>query len=252
MLKNISIVTLSVLALLAVSPAQAQEWGTLKGQFVYDGTPPEKKAIQAPGVTLKEPIYDETLAVDPKTKGVGNIVIYVRTKDVKVHPDYAKTEKDTVKYDNTNFRFQPRVLAMQLSQTLELTNSDAVSHNSNFQPIGDEGINPLIPAGGKVQYKANREQTIPQPVGCNIHPWMRGYILVRKSPYAVVTGADGTFELKNLPVGDVELQIWHEKPGFLVAKPEWERGRVTVKIKAGENTLGDGVIKVDPKLFADK
>ncbi len=254
MLKNLTLLMLAVLTAVCASSARAQEWGTLKGQFVFDGTPPEKKPVQAPGVTLKEPIFDETVAIDPKTKGVGNIVIYVRSKDVKVHPDYAKTEGDTIVYDNNNFRFNPRVLAMRTSQTLELLNSDAVSHNSNFQPIGDEGINPLIPAGGKVQYKANREQTIPQPVGCNIHPWMRGYILARKSPYNAVTGADGTFELKNLPTGELEFQVWHEKPGFLVAKPEWERGRFKMNIKAGDNTLtADGSpIKLDPKLFADK
>lgn len=252
MLRNTVVLALSVLACLSLPSVQAQEWGNLKGQFVYDGTVPEKKAIQAPGVNLKEPIYDETLAVDAKSKGVANIVIYVRTKDVKVHPDYAKTDKDSVQYDNNNFRFQPRVLTLRLSQTLELTNSDAVSHNSNFQPILDEGINPLITAGGKVQYKANREQTIPMPVGCNIHPWMKGYILSRKTPYAAVTNAEGKFEIKNLPAGDLDFQLWHEIQGFLVADPKWEKGKFTMKIKPGENTLPADPMKLDPKLFVEK
>lgn len=254
MLRNLCVAFVAVCCFSVCASASAQEWGTLKGQFVFDGTPPEKKPVNAPGVQLAEPLFDETLSVDEKSKGIANIVIYVRTKDVKVHGDYAKDAEAAVQYDNKNFRFQPRVLTLRLSQTLEISNSDAVAHNSNFQPIGDEGINPLIPAGGKVPYKAMREQLIPQPVGCNIHPWMKGYILPRKNPYMAVTKADGTFELKNLPVGDLEFQVWHELPGFLVAKKEWEKGRFTLKIKAGDNTLAaDGpVVKVAPDLLKSK
>ena len=237
------------IVLSGLSGVASAQWGNLKGQFVLDGAIPAPKEIQVPGnIPVKGKIFDESLVVGEKG-GIANIVIYVRTKDVKVHPDYAKTEKDSVKYDNINFQFKPHVAVLRLSQTLEVANSDPQSHNSNFQPLGDEGINPLLTPGQSVKYTANRPQTIPQKVSCNIHPWMGGYILFRPDPYATVTDKEGNFELKNLPTGELEFQIWHEKAGYLVADPKWDKGRVTLTIKAGDNTLGNGPIKVPAKLF---
>jgi hypothetical protein len=51
------------------------------------------------------------------------------------------------------------------------------------------------------------------PVKCNIHPWMKSYIAVFKNPYFQVTGANGSFELKNLPPGTYTIEAWHEKYG---------------------------------------
>jgi len=122
-----------------------------------------------------------------------------------------------------------------------------VGHNSNLQPLGDQAVNPLIPANGKIDYKFNRAQTIPVPITCNIHPWMKGYILPRDNPYTAISAEDGTFTLKNLPVGKLEFQVWHEKSGY-VDTPQWKKGKFEMEIKPGANTLGD--VKLPAKLFS--
>src|SRR5688572_10672186 len=65
-------------------------WGTLKGVFVFAGDPPSPKTLPTGG---KDPqacgqIPDESLLVDPQTKGIKNIVIYAR-KVSRVHEDAA-------------------------------------------------------------------------------------------------------------------------------------------------------------------
>ena len=50
-------------------------------------------------------------------------------------------------------------------------------------------------------------------VKCNIHPWMQAYIHVMEHPYFAVSGADGTFEIGNLPPGTYTLQAVHEQFG---------------------------------------
>jgi hypothetical protein len=235
----------------AAQPAAAQ-WGTLKGRFVYDGQPPKAeplvvtKDVQVCG---KHNLVDESLVVG-KDGGLANVVIYVRDKKVKVHPDYEAAADDTLRFDNHNCRFEPHVMPIRLSQTLELHNSDPIGHNSNMQPIGDTGINPLIAMGGGVTYQFRRAQNVPVPVSCNIHPWMKGWILPRDNPYVAVSAADGTFEIANLPAGELEFQVWQEKAGYLAAKKEWKTGRFKLKIKDGDNDLG--LIKVSPKLFEKK
>jgi hypothetical protein len=173
------------------------------------------------------------------------VVIYVRTKGVKVNPALEK-QPAQVEIDNKNCRFEPHILPMLLSQTLVVKNSDPFSHNSNVTEVGGAGTNPLIAAGKVATYKYARAATIPQPVACNIHPWMKGFVLPRDNPYFAVSKGDGTFEIKDLPVGKLEFQVWQEKAGFVDTK-DWPKGRFTFDVKAGDNDLG--VIKLDPKIF---
>jgi hypothetical protein len=95
---------------------------------------------------------------------------------------------------------------------------------------------------------------IPGEVVCNIHPWMKGWVVIRPDPYFYVTKDDGSFEIKDLPVGeDLEYQVWHEKAGYLTTvsldgkKTTWDKGRFKKKLAKGETDLGE--IKVDAKNF---
>jgi plastocyanin len=54
-------------------------------------------------------------------------------------------------------------------------------------------------------------------VGCNIHDWMSGIILVLPTPYFARTDAEGRFTLADLPQGQYSLVAWHE---LSKAKPE--------------------------------
>jgi hypothetical protein len=221
--------------------ARAQ-WGDLSGQILFDGKAPAPAPLdvnkdQAVCADPSKPkLVDESLLVGADG-GLANVVVYVRTRGVKVHPDVlAAAQASTPVMDNLARRFEPHVLPFLVSRPVTLKNSDAVGHNTNAAPLGDTAYNPLIPPGGTFEAKFNRAQTLGVPVACNVHPWMKGYILPRDNPYFAVTGADGKFEIKNLPVGAVELQLWHETLGYVdtTATP---KGRVTVTIKAGANTL---------------
>jgi len=239
---------------LSTSTASAQ-WGDLTGKFVLKGAAPEpaKLDVAKEPFCLKCKLVDEEFVVGPDG-GIANIVIYVKTKNVKVHPDYSKTAEAKLTYDNLCCKFEPRILTMRLSQILVLKNSDQVAHNSNIQPILDAPTNPLLPAGAQIEHQFKREQKLPVPVSCNIHPWMKGYILPRENPYAAVTDATGSFTMKNLPTGPLEFVVWHEKIGYVNAKPTWMKGVFSLTIAAGANKL-DGAsdtIQVDAALFNKK
>jgi len=244
------IIAVSCVAIIACAAATADaQWGSLKGQFIYDGKAPQPKALD----TAKEPLCvahkltDEGLIVGGDG-GIKNVVIYVRTKDVKVNPSLASPPAQ-VDLNNKDCRFEPHILPMLVSQTLKVKNADPFSHNSNVTEVGGNGANPLIAAGAEASYKYGRPATFPQPVNCNIHPWMQAYVLPRDNPYFAVTDADGKFEIKDLPAGKLEFQVWQEKAGNFkdATIPGWKMGRFEKDIKEGDNDLG--VIKFDPKLF---
>ena len=226
--------------------ASATDWADLSGKFVYDGKAPAPKLLlikQDAKVFGKLGLVDESLVVDKKSGGVANIVIYVRTRNVDIHPDYAKNVKECVRLDFKGARFVPRILPLWVGKQ-----EMCVSHALNLQPIGDKGFSPLILPKGEFTHKFNREQIIPVPIFCPLHPWMRGYVLPRSNPYVAVTSKDGSFKLSKLPAGKIlEIQVWHEKSGYVVANG-WTRGRFKIKLEPNEHK-NLGTIKLQPTLF---
>ena len=83
---------------------------------------------------------------------------------------------------------------------------------------------------------------------------MKAWLVVRDNPYAAVTGPDGSFEIANLPAGEVELQLWHEKAGYIGGivvggkAEETKKGRKKVKIAAAGTDLG--VMVLDASMFS--
>lgn len=232
--------------------AHGAEYGDLTGQIVFDGEAPKPAAV----VVSKDEAFcgphmlvNEELLVDPETKGISNVVIFIRSKvdEKDIHPETLADASGPLRFDNVNCRFEPHVMPVWFSkQTVELHNSDDIGHNSNMAPLGDKAVNPLLPKDASLEYSFKKKQNLPVPVSCNIHPWMKGYIVVRDNPYTVVTPVDGKFELKNIPVGKHEFGIWHEKCGWVDTK-DWPKGKLTMEVKAGANDLG--VVKLEPKLF---
>jgi hypothetical protein len=236
--------------------AAAAEWGTLSGQFIYDGqaAAPAKlvvdKDLECCGKYLDE-IVDETITVGPEG-GLANVYVYLRSpkgKKVASHPDLEAAAASTpVVLDNMHCRFQQHAIAVWGGkQTLVAKNGDPIGHAVAVALTKNAPVNSLLPAGQSLELKFQEGEPLPAQITCGPHPWEKAWVKVHDSPYIAVTDRSGKFTIPNLPVGDWEFQVWHEKSGYLAAKPEWSKGRVKLAIKAGDNDFG--VIKVSPDLL---
>jgi hypothetical protein len=223
----------------------ANAWGHLKGRFEYAGDPPQPRQFDTRKADNVE-VFDESLAVDAHG-GLANVVIYVATKPLAVHPDYAATDDSAVRIRSKAFRFQPHVARLRVSQTLEIQNDDHWAHNFNLAPIGEQPLNVILKPGEDSSQRFQRPQRLPTPLRDGIYAWMSGYVVVCEHPYCAVTNANGTFKIRNLPAGELEFVVWHERTGWLNARPEWKKGRFKHQIAPGENELG--TVEVSEELF---
>ena len=194
-------------------------WGTLKGVFVLDGTPLSLPNLSTGGkdgqVCDAHPIPDQSLVVDAQSKGIANIVVYAK-KALRVEDSVKDPPKETAVFDQKECVFLTHVLAVRVGQPVAVKNSDPVGHNTNVSATGDSvGTGNVLLAGGtEAAWKFGRAQSDPVVVACNIHPWMKAYIMPRNDPYFAVTAKDGSFTIEKLPAGEeMEFQVWQERKG---------------------------------------
>jgi plastocyanin len=242
-----------------IEAADKAKWGNLTATFIYDGEPPEpiRLKVDKDKEAIKEPLFDRSLMVDAKTKGIANVVTWLYlAKDAKlpaIHPSYEAVAKKEVVVTYRNAQFEPYVSAVRTGQTLVFKNVDHMGHNAKGE-FRNAGFQQLIPAAGDEKYVFTKPESVPSPVACAIHSWMSAYVLVKDHPYFGISNGDGKLSINSLPVGRHTFVVWHQLPGFITdvkrkSKAEtWKLGRVTVDIEAGDNDLGEIVFKPEQNL----
>ena len=77
-------------------------------------------------------------------------------------------------------------------------------------PPGSEHIQRFSRAGGIRR---------PYRLGCIFHGSMRAWVYVFDHPYFQVTGADGAFQLRDIPAGKYRLEMAHPAGGLRWSEP---------------------------------
>jgi hypothetical protein len=238
----------------AAGNADADTWGTLKGQLVYDGpnVPVQKplKVNKDEGHCLaKGPILEHEWIVNQQNKGVKNVFVWLAAdpngpvKTLPIHPNLKDVPKAPHVIDQPQCMFEPYASGMREGQTLIVKNNAPVAHNANYagSRLRNPGSNPIVPAGGQVTITLKSDR-FPVRLSCNIHPWMKGFVGVYDHPYFALTDADGNFEIKLAPAGGFRAFFWHEGAGWRLGEKGGQGEPVT--IKAGQTTdLGKLPIK---------
>jgi len=215
-------------------------WASLQGRFVFAGDPGQPRPLAADKdmdvCGKSEKLFDRSLRVDTSSKGLADVVVFVRKSSRVKSP---ATDAALV-FDQKNCEFLAPVFAARVGQPVEVRNSDPVGHNTN---IDGASFNQLIPAGQATTYTPDVDMGTPKAVTCNIHPWMKAFVIFRKDGYVAVSSIDGSFAIADLPAGEpLEFQVWHARAtggggGLVLERPDlkWSpKGRFQLTLQADE------------------
>ena len=202
----------------ATPPANAQRVdsataGTLVGRVVFEGTPPENPPVKMSGDPMCISANGGRMTFEHyivKDSGLDNVFVYVKDGLGNYQFD---APSEPVKVDQQGCRYVPHVLGARVGQPVEISNSDATTHNVHSLPDTNREFNLAQFQKGQKNVETFTVPEVMIPLKCDLHGWMRAYLGVVEHPYFAVTADGGKFEMKNLPPGTYTIEAWHEKGG---------------------------------------
>jgi plastocyanin len=194
--------------MLLIALLLAADAGTVAGKVTLNGLAP--KLANLP-VTRDMKVCgnnkpDESLIVS-KDSGVKNAVVWL--PEVALPKDF-KPPKE--KLDQQQCLFLPHVLAVPVGATVDVVNSDKALHNVRAQQGEVKLFNYAMPIPGHVVPTKLKKEGIFK-LSCDVHQWMRAWLLVLPTASWAMTGEDGTYRIEGVPPGTYKLKIWHERLG---------------------------------------
>jgi hypothetical protein len=134
--------------------------------------------------------------------------------------------------DQTGCVFVPHVVLVPAGGTVDFLNSDRLLHNLHSVSQDNPTFNRTQPRGRTIPIVFARPEII--RVNCDLHSWMRGWVVVTDHPFYVLSNDNGEFALTGVPPGKYTLQVWQESLGITSqdVTVTGDETRVTVDLKA--------------------
>lgn len=159
-----------------------------------------KSLLESSAATIKGQIDSDRI------KQFDNFIVYIKYASPKL---FTSTE-ETVASVQKNFKIYPKVLPILRNMNVIFVNNDSEMHNIHAAIGSPVDFNYGIPPNARtspVKFHTEGEAMLL----CNIHPEMKGYILVLQNPFFAKVDEKGNFMIQKVPKGKYELITWHDE-----------------------------------------
>jgi plastocyanin len=196
---------------------------TIKGVVNFTGKAPEmkvpKKRKDAEFCKTKDVKYNAVVADKGKLQDV-----FVRIANDAIKGDY-KAPSAHAEINQVDCMYAPRIQGVVAGQTIDIKNSDGTLHNVHTYKGAESWFNkPQIKGSAAIPQELPEEPKVIK-FTCDVHPWMRGFVVVNSHPFFAVSGADGSFSIQKVPAGEYKVEAWHATYGLKTATAKVEDGK---------------------------
>lgn len=217
-----------------------QAHGIVNVHVLYRGTIPPPTEVK---VTRDPETCGTTIPVQPLT--VRSPSGELKDAVVMIEGIHAPGKESTrtsppMVLSNSKCSFSPHVMPLQTGSTLEIHNLDPVMHNTHITYEIRTFINVAMVVNGRPVAKRVANPGLYR-VQCDIHKFMEGYVLASEHPYFGVTDERGGARILDVPAGEHDISVWHERLGQLqthVTVPP--NGEATATFEFHEDGTGHG------------
>jgi hypothetical protein len=173
-----------------------------------------------PVLARAEPL--QVRVVDVEGNPVGNVVVYLQNHQTAAMP----REPHNYEIEQRDKKFAPYVSVVRQQEHIVFTNHDDITHHVysfNAPARFDFRLQPG---------ESNNVMDFTEPgviaMGCNIHDWMSGYVMVVDTPFYSLTNEDGLATFANVPTNEYHLKAWHPQ----MAKDELAEQHLVMPVNA--------------------
>ncbi len=212
-------------------PEPDAETGTIEGLVRFTGQKPVMqvpKKVATSEYCKAHPVLSNAVLGDPGR--LEDVFVRIAPGSFELERAFKAPARDVI-VDQVDCMYTPRIQGAMIGQTLRIRNADGTLHDVHGYLGAASWLN-------KAQPKGSAPLDVPLGEGdrplikltCDVHPWMRGFVVVSEHPFFAVSGADGTFAIHGVPPGSYRLEAWHARYG---------------RKKASAKVVREGVVRVE-------
>jgi plastocyanin len=162
----------------AVRAADASGFGIVKGTITIGGKPAPDAVVSIEGLSKER----------------------IKTRMARTKP-----QKNII--DQRNLKFIPTVVAIMAGATVDFPNNDTSWHNV-YSKGGANDFDLGLYASGKTRSQKFDKAGVSR-ILCNAHPNMEAFVVVKDHPFFSTTDSRGNYQITNVPVGKVRVEVWY-------------------------------------------
>ena len=138
----------------------------------------------------------------------------------------ARVPEQSLQLDQRECVFIPHILIVPVNTEIDVLNSDRVMHNFHAISVSNKetNVNQTKTRRRKLSFSYTQSEIV--RVVCDVHSWMRAWIVVTEPPYYSVSNLDGRFRLENVPEGSYQVKAWHEELGEQIREVTLTKNKV--------------------------
>lgn len=136
-------------------------------------------------------------------KALENMVVYLEPLDGQI----LDTSTKKVIIDQVDKSFSPYISVSQVNTSVVFANQDDITHH--IYSAGSENKFSFKIRAGQTNTSTQFKHASEVAMGCNIHDWMSGHLLVVNTPYFGKTDKKGMVNFAIEKQGRYKIVLWH-------------------------------------------